>query len=93
MAAIPELPATADDETKDMTTFETTAVNQIMNLIQTDFQPNTWKAFWRFKVDGLTAEEAGKEVGLSPGAVRVGTNRIIKRIREELDGPSRRVNA
>ena len=53
-------------------------------LIRTEFEDRTWQAFWRTAVDGLSASEAGRELNMSPGAVRVAKSRVLQRLREEL---------
>jgi RNA polymerase sigma-70 factor (ECF subfamily) len=53
-------------------------------LIRAEFEDRTWQAFWRTAVDGLSAGEAGRELSMSPGAVRVAKSRVLQRLREEL---------
>jgi RNA polymerase sigma-70 factor (ECF subfamily) len=55
-------------------------------LIQAEFQPATWKAFWECVVSGRGAAEVGEELGLKPGAVRAAKFRVLCRLRQELDG-------
>lgn len=58
--------------------------HRAMNLIRTDFEDTSWKAFFRTAVDGLSATEAGQELGLSPMAVRKARSRVLARLRAEL---------
>ena len=58
--------------------------HQALELIRADFRPNTWKAFWRVAVDGLTPKEVGEELSMQPGAVRVAKSRVLHRLRDEL---------
>jgi RNA polymerase sigma-70 factor (ECF subfamily) len=55
-------------------------------LIQAEFQPSTWKAFWECVVADRNAVEVGRELGLRPGAVRAAKFRVLCRLRRELDG-------
>jgi RNA polymerase sigma-70 factor, ECF subfamily len=57
-----------------------------LELIRTDFQENTWKAFWMVAVEGKSATEAAAAVGISPGAVYVAKSRVLNRLREEFSG-------
>jgi RNA polymerase sigma factor (sigma-70 family) len=61
-----------------------------MDAIQKEFQPATWKAFWLTAVDGLPATEAGKQTGLSSGAVYVAKSRVLARLKDEVEALKRR---
>jgi RNA polymerase sigma-70 factor (ECF subfamily) len=51
--------------------------------VQLDFEPNSWKAFTRFALDGLSAARVAAELGMSESAVVQAKSRILKRLREE----------
>jgi RNA polymerase sigma-70 factor (ECF subfamily) len=55
-------------------------------LMQAEFQPSTWKACWEQVVEGRSAAEVAAELGMSAGAVHVAKCRVLRRLREELDG-------
>jgi RNA polymerase sigma-70 factor (ECF subfamily) len=57
-----------------------------LKLMQSDFQPSTWKAFWEHAVEGRPAAEVGAELGLSTGAVFAARFRVLDRLRRELSG-------
>lgn len=61
-------------------------VRRILELIQTDFQPKTWRAFWECQVAGRAATEVAAELGMSISAVYVAKCRVLNRLREELRG-------
>lgn len=61
-------------------------VNQAMALMQADFQPASWKAFWEQVVVGRSANEAAAELGISPGAAYAAKYRVLERLRQELTG-------
>lgn len=54
-----------------------------LELIQTDFQPQTWQAFWRVSVDGVNAADVANELGMTVGAVYNARYKVVKRLREE----------
>ena len=54
--------------------------------IQGNFAPTTWLAFWRTAVEGASAAEVAKELGMSVGAVYVAKSRVLRRLRQELAG-------
>lgn len=55
-----------------------------LQLIQTEFEPRTWMAFWRVVVGGQSAPEVAAELAMTPGAVRVAKCRVLHRLRQEL---------
>lgn len=55
-----------------------------LELIQSDFQEPTWRAFWRVVVDGQSPQVVAQELNISPGAVRVAKCRVLHRLRLEL---------
>lgn len=55
------------------------------NSIKDQFQPKTWNAFWRTSVDGESAQDVAKELGVSLGAVYAGKCRIMANLREMVE--------
>jgi RNA polymerase sigma-70 factor (ECF subfamily) len=84
MAQIPdpnefdELPELLDDSLYDELLLKSLA------SIRGEFHERTWQAFWRVVVEGRTAAEAGTDLGMKPGAVRVAKSRILRRLRSQL---------
>jgi RNA polymerase sigma-70 factor (ECF subfamily) len=56
-----------------------------MDHIKSEFQENTWQAFWLTAVEGLPAAEAARQVNMSPGAIYVAKSRVLARLKEEVD--------
>src|SRR4051794_25373289 len=54
-----------------------------MERIKSEFQHNTWRAFWLTSVEGLPAAEVGRQVKMSAGAVYVAKSRVLARLRDE----------
>jgi RNA polymerase sigma-70 factor (ECF subfamily) len=54
-----------------------------LELIQTDFKPRTWQAFWRVSVDEANAADVADELQMSVGAVYNARYKVLKRLREE----------
>ena len=56
------------------------------------FQETTWLAFWRTAVEGREISLVAAELGLTPGALYVARNRVMARLRQEIEqiegGPS-----
>jgi RNA polymerase sigma-70 factor (ECF subfamily) len=57
-----------------------------LELMQAEFQPSTWKAFWEFVVHDRPAAEVAAELGLSVNAVYLARGRVLTRLRQELVG-------
>jgi RNA polymerase sigma-70 factor (ECF subfamily) len=55
-----------------------------LRQIREQVQPQTWLAFWKVVVEGKTPEQAGEELAMRPGAVRVAKSRVLSRLRSEL---------
>jgi RNA polymerase sigma factor (sigma-70 family) len=49
------------------------------------FQKTTWLAFWRTAVEGRDISAVAAELGLTPGALYVARNRVMARMRQEID--------
>jgi RNA polymerase sigma-70 factor (ECF subfamily) len=59
---------------------------QVARLIQAEFQPNTWKAFWECVVADRPAAEVARDLGTTENAVYIAKGRVLRRLRQELDG-------
>lgn len=56
------------------------------HCVQAEFEPKTWTAFWRTAVDGRTPKDASRELGVSVNSVYKARSRVLRRLREELEG-------
>ncbi len=61
-------------------------VKRAMQLMRAEFQEQTWKACWMHVAEGRRAADVGQELGLSANAVHIAKCRVMRRLREELDG-------
>jgi len=57
-----------------------------LQLVQGDFTPGTWEAFRRITLEGQSAQEVAADLGLTENAVRQAKFRVLRRLRDELDG-------
>jgi RNA polymerase sigma-70 factor (ECF subfamily) len=55
-------------------------------LMQAEFQPTTWKACWEFVVRDRPAAAVAADLGISVNAVYLAKSRVLRRLREELQG-------
>lgn len=59
-------------------------IDRALRIMQSDFQPTTWRACWECVVNGRSGHEVGMELGLSEAAVYVAKSRVLRRLRAEL---------
>jgi RNA polymerase sigma-70 factor (ECF subfamily) len=57
-----------------------------IDLIRCDFEEATWRAFWETTVEGRTAAEVGRQLGLRENNVRQAKFRVLRRLRTDLEG-------
>lgn len=63
----------------------TSLAQRALELMQTDFEPHTWHAFWRATVEGHPTDIIAEELGMTKKAVRQAKFRVLRRLRTELD--------
>jgi RNA polymerase sigma-70 factor, ECF subfamily len=80
---IPEIPP---DETTDTPgrAGADEAILRCVALVQAEFEPRTWQAFWQTAVEGRTGADVSENLGISVGAVYMAKSRVLRRLREEL---------
>lgn len=61
-------------------------VHRALELMQAEFQTVTWKACWECVVRDRTAAEVAAELGITVNAVYLAKSRVLRRLREELQG-------
>jgi RNA polymerase sigma-70 factor (ECF subfamily) len=60
--------------------------HRVLELVRAEFENRTWEVFWRIVVDGQSAAEVANSMGLSLPAVYQAKSRVLRRLRQELDG-------
>ena len=61
-------------------------VRRALEAVRAEVEPPSWQAFWRMTIEGHSAAEVARDLGLSPNAVRQAKYRLLRRLRQELDG-------
>lgn len=59
-------------------------VNRALELMKEGFQPTTWQACWGMVVEGKSAAEVSKALGMSVAAVYMAKSRVLRQLRQEL---------
>jgi RNA polymerase sigma-70 factor (ECF subfamily) len=85
-AAVAEAASPEDPDSFWEAEYRQLLADRAMQLMQADFQPATWRAFWEQVVVGRPAKEVAAELGLTPGAVYAAKFRVLDRLRQELAG-------
>jgi RNA polymerase sigma-70 factor (ECF subfamily) len=85
---IEQLPDQAPEESDDANRRQVHSelAQRALNLMQHDFEERTWQAFWKTAVEQKTAPQAAEELGTTVAAVYMAKSRVLRRLREELDG-------
>ena len=82
-----QLPQQPPDPASESGTVELRGVRRrALELVQDHFDRNTWQAFWRVAVQGESASDVARELGVSVWAVYKAKSRVLQRLRVELDG-------
>jgi RNA polymerase sigma-70 factor (ECF subfamily) len=80
----PAVPDPVDDLAEEE--YRSYLVGRALRLLQSEFQPVTWKAFWQFVVAGRPACEVAAALGMRAESVYVAKSRVLRRLRQELAG-------
>jgi RNA polymerase sigma-70 factor (ECF subfamily) len=59
--------------------------HRALDLIRSEFEERTWRAFWLSAVEGRDSTTVAAELNMSPVAVRVAKSRVLARLRAEAD--------
>ncbi len=57
-----------------------------LQLVRAEFENRTWEAFWRTTVDAHAPTDVADDLGMSVAAVYKAKSRVLRRLRQELDG-------
>ena len=61
-------------------------VRRALEIMQSEFEPATWKACWETTVSGRPAAAVATELGVSVDVVYSAKSRVLRRLRQELSG-------
>jgi RNA polymerase sigma-70 factor (ECF subfamily) len=82
LATVARSPSDDAEETE----YRQLLVHRALELIRGDFSALTWDAFTRFVLEGAPAPDVARALGITPNAVYLARNRVLTRLREELNG-------
>jgi RNA polymerase sigma-70 factor (ECF subfamily) len=58
-------------------------IDRALRVIRRDFHERTWQAFWCTAVEGESAIDVARALGMTSRAVRQAKHRVVRRLREE----------
>ena len=61
-------------------------IDRLLDIIEREFRPTTWRAFRRQALDGEPAEAVAAELNLSVNAVLIAKSRVLQRLRRLAEG-------
>jgi RNA polymerase sigma-70 factor (ECF subfamily) len=61
-------------------------VGRVAQLIRGDFEPRTWQAVWESVTGDEQVQAVARRHGMTPNALYRARNRVLGRLRDELDG-------
>jgi RNA polymerase sigma-70 factor (ECF subfamily) len=59
---------------------------RLLEMIEKEFDPATWRAFQRLALEGAKPLAVAAELGLSVNAVYLAKYRVLRRLRQEVQG-------
>lgn len=75
----------AAHETEIEYEYERAMFRRAAELVQKEFKPATWTAFWQTTVEGRTIASVANELNQSPGAIYTSRSRVMKRLKETVE--------
>jgi RNA polymerase sigma-70 factor (ECF subfamily) len=54
-----------------------------LELVRSEFEERTWRAFWQTVVEGRSPVDIAAEMGVTPTAIRMAKSRVLHRLKEE----------
>jgi RNA polymerase sigma-70 factor (ECF subfamily) len=86
-SGLDHIPDGTDDQSEfDEAEYRTYLTERALQLARREFAPGTWQAFWGTVVEGRPANQVANECGLTPNAVYLARGRVLRRLRESLEG-------
>jgi RNA polymerase sigma-70 factor (ECF subfamily) len=84
--ALPEVAVPDPAEVISEAEYRQYLTRRATELMQAEFQPQTWKAFWECAVNERSAAVVARELGMTENAVHLAKGRVLRRLRTELEG-------
>ena len=67
-----------------VSSFQNQRIQKVIKDVRANISERDWKLFWRIAVDGQSAADAAKELGITANAARLVKMRVLKRLKNGL---------
>jgi RNA polymerase sigma-70 factor, ECF subfamily len=85
LAQLLDIPAPdSESDTGSKPAEEILVCQRALELVRSEFEPQTWDIFWRVTIDGHYPADIATELGLSTAAIYKAKSRVLSRLREQL---------
>ena len=81
-----ELAEASDQDLLTEQEYRSYLVSSALRVMKDCFSETTWRACWLHVAEGRKAGEVAEQLGISENAVYLARGRVLKRLRDELDG-------
>ncbi|MCA9175004.1 MAG: sigma-70 family RNA polymerase sigma factor [Planctomycetales bacterium] len=61
-------------------------MRRLFASLRESFEVDTWRAFERLMLDGVSAQQVAEELSITVNAVYIAKSRVLKRLRDEAEG-------
>lgn len=78
-------PVSEADESEEIEIVRQSIV-RTLDTIRDDFGSRTWDAFWKCQIEEVPTDVVAEELAMTSAAVRKAKYRVLRRLREELEG-------
>jgi RNA polymerase sigma-70 factor, ECF subfamily len=65
--------------------YATAVLGRALELVEPEFEPQTWLAFRRLQLEGQPAARVADELGMTRNAVYIARCRVLRRLRDEVE--------
>lgn len=59
-------------------------IQRALQQVECEFEPGTWKGFWRSVVDGIPTDVVAAELNVSAATIRQARSRVLRKLRQQL---------
>ncbi|MBC8353963.1 MAG: sigma-70 family RNA polymerase sigma factor [Planctomycetes bacterium] len=84
LQSIPDSPP--DEEHSSDSDLTAGLAHRALELVRDEFETRTWQAFLRVAIGGQNPAVVAEELGMKVGAVYTAKSRVLRRLREEIEG-------
>jgi RNA polymerase sigma-70 factor (ECF subfamily) len=84
MAEIPQPPEPSQEAIQPDADAAACLARRVLDMIQAEFEPGTWQAFWRTAIEGQPPALVAEDLQVSTAAVYMAKSRVLRRLRQAL---------